>query len=113
MSDRNEIIPPPYGPKSYNQLHLTEGERGFYRGLAEDSGRRRKVAELVVPARTGAAFSVLREQLVRIECHEDAQVADLNLFNRDNPKEHFSSTQTRAVHGSHLTAGAKGAGHRR
>lgn len=103
MSD--ETAPPPYGMKSYDLLGMTEAERAFYRGLGQDRASRREVAELIVPARTGASFAVAQGQLVRIECHEDAQVADLNLFNRDNPREHFSSSLSRVVHGSHLTAG--------
>ena len=87
-----ETVPPPYGMKSYDLLEMTEAERAFYRGLGQDCASRRGVAELIVPARTGASFAVAQGQLVRIECHEDAQVADLNCFNGDNPREHFSSS---------------------
>jgi len=100
-----ESAPLPYGMKSYDKLQTTDAERAFYRDLIEHRASRRQVSELIVPGRAGAPFTVTRGQLLRIECHEDTQVADLNLFNRDNPREQFSSSQSRAVHGSHLTIG--------
>lgn len=98
-------VPEPKGPAGYDQLELTEAEREFYRTLAARTDGRRQVAALVVAPRTGASFLVGKGQFVRIECDTDAQVADFDVFNRDNPKEQFSSSLTRVIHGSHLTAG--------
>jgi uncharacterized protein len=100
-----EPVPLPYGMKSYEKLQMTDAERAFYRDLIQRRASRKQVSELIVPPRKGASFTVAQGQLVRIECHEDAQVADLNLFSRENPREQFSSSQSRAVHGSHLTKG--------
>jgi hypothetical protein len=97
--------PAPHPLKGYDQLELTEAERVFYRTLTEQTGYRRPVAALTVAPRIGASFIVLKGQIVRIECDTDSQVADFNIFNRDNPKEHFSSSQTRVIHGSHVTTG--------
>lgn len=96
---------PPYGPKSYALLQLTEDQRKFYRALADDASARTKAIDQVVPARTGQTFVVARSQILRVSCHEDSQVADLDVFNLDDPKEHLSATQSRSVHGSHLTTG--------
>lgn len=91
--------------RGYDRLQLDGDARRFYTRLAKDTASRTMVERLVIPARTGKAFTVERGRIVRIACHEDSQVADLNLFNRDSPKECFSSSKTRAVHGCHLTAG--------
>ncbi len=91
--------------RGYDRLRLDDDARRFYTRLAEDTASRTMVERLVIPARTGKAFTVERGRIVRIACHEDSQVADLDLFNRDNTKEHFSSSKTRSIHGCHLTTG--------
>ena len=105
MTTEPHVTPPPYGPKSYELLHLGEDELRYYKSLADNPALRSKVNEFVVPARTGKGFTVEKGQLLRIACHEDSQVADFDVFNRHNPKEQFSSSQSRAIHGSHLTTG--------
>lgn len=105
MAAGTTVTPPPYGPQSYALLHLSEDERRFYQRLAEDPALRGKVSDLVIPARTGKAFTVDKGQILRVACNEDTQVADFDVFNRDNPKEAFSASQSRAVHGTHLTTG--------
>jgi uncharacterized protein YcgI (DUF1989 family) len=101
----NGLTPVPPPVKGYSELDLTDVERAFYRTLADSTGARRVVAQQTVAPRVGASFIVPKGQLVRIECDADSQVADFDIFNRDNPKEHFSSSQTRVIHGSHVTAG--------
>jgi uncharacterized protein YcgI (DUF1989 family) len=64
----------------------------------------RLVDRLVVPPRTGRAFEVHQGQLLRIVLPEGAQVVDLNAFNLDDPRERFSSSETRQQ-GGHLTVG--------
>ena len=91
--------------KGHDSLGLSKDERKAYDELAANTADRKLVNELVIPGKTGKSFTVAQGQIVRITCHEDSQVADLNLFNRDSPKECFSSSKTRAVHGCHLTAG--------
>lgn len=103
MSD----IPPstPMSRKGYDELALKGNDRSFYDALANDKGRRRQLAEHTVVARTGGSFFVATGQLVRIACDTDGQVADFDVFNRNNPKECFSSSLTRVIHGTHLTTG--------
>jgi uncharacterized protein YcgI (DUF1989 family) len=105
MSSAERVTPPPYGLKSYELLHPTADRQRFYREIGENQALRRLARELLVAARTGKAFPVAKGQLLRVECHADAQVADFDVFNRENPKECFSSSTTRAIHGSHLTVG--------
>jgi hypothetical protein len=97
--------PTPLSRKGYDELALSGSDRKFYAELANDKGLRRQVAELTVAARTGGSFFVANGQLVRIACDTDGQVADFDVFSRDNPKEFFSSSLTRVIHGSHLTTG--------
>ena len=97
--------PPPYGPKAYETMQLGEDDRRRFAAIAELTARRAPDREIIVPARTGKAFAVRRGEVVRIECHQGSQVADLNVFSSDDPAEHFSSSQTRSVHGCHLTTG--------
>lgn len=82
-----------------------EDERRFYSRLASDSGSRTMVESFAIPARTGRGFIVENGRIMRLTCHEASQVADLDLFNRDNTNEQFSSSKTRVIHGCHLTTG--------
>jgi hypothetical protein len=59
---------------------------------------------LVVPPRTGKAFEVRQGQFLRIVLPQGPQVIDLNAFNLDDPRERFSSSETRHQ-GGHLTVG--------
>ena len=103
MSDTT--APKPLSRKGYDELAINDAERQFYAALASDRGVRRQIAEVTVAARTGGSFFVPKGQLVRIACDTDGQVADFDVFNRDNPKEYFSSSLTRVIHGTHLTTG--------
>ena len=105
MTSQERVTPAPYGPKGREMLLLTEAQQRFYRDIGENRTARKLARELIVKARTGRAFTVDQGQVLRVECHEDTQVADFDVFNRQNPKEHFSSSQTRSVHGSHMTVG--------
>jgi uncharacterized protein YcgI (DUF1989 family) len=64
----------------------------------------RLLDRVVVPPRAGKAFAVRQGQLLRIVLPEGAQVVDLNAFNLDDPRERFSSSETRQQ-GGHLTVG--------
>ena len=91
--------------RGYNQLQLDTEELKFYKQLAADTASRKITESFIIPARLGRGFAVQKGSILRLICHEDSQVADLNLFNRDNKKEHFSSSKTRTIHGCHLTTG--------
>jgi uncharacterized protein YcgI (DUF1989 family) len=64
-----------------------------------------KTHELIVPARDARTFRVARGQFVRIVSIEGPQVGDLNLWNADDLSERFFSGKTRAIHGTHVSAG--------
>ncbi len=66
-----------------------------------------KIDEVTVPAREAACFRVAAGQFFRITGVEGPQVGDLNLWNADDLAERFYSGKTRALHGTHLTTGAR------
>jgi uncharacterized protein len=66
-----------------------------------------QIAEVDVPAREAVAFRAPAGHFFRIYCPEGAQVGDLNLFNAKDPDERFYSGKTRALHGTHLSVGAR------
>ena len=64
-----------------------------------------QVAEVVVPAREARCFDVPAGHFFRITSIEGPQVGDLNLWNAHDLAERFYSGKTRALHGTHLSAG--------
>jgi len=98
-------IPEERTTRDHEALRLLGDTWRFYAELAAGAGARKTVATVEIPGRTGKAFVVAKGQVVRIACHNDSQVGDFDLFNRDNPGEHFSSSKTRVIHGCHLTTG--------
>lgn len=53
---------------------------------------------------TKQAWEVKAGQLFRIVCTEGPQVADVNFWALNNPKERFYASKTRQLHASHLKA---------
>ena len=66
-----------------------------------------KMAEVVVPPRDAATFTVPAGGFFRISSIEGPQVGDLNLWNADDLSERFYSGKTRALHGTHVTTGQR------
>lgn len=64
-------------------------------------------AKLIIPKARGRAFEVKKGQVFRLTCIDGSQVADMDVFNRKDFKEAFSSSFTRSVMGAHLTTGAQ------
>ncbi|MFN4154860.1 MAG: urea carboxylase-associated family protein [Paracoccaceae bacterium] len=64
-----------------------------------------QVAEVLVPAREARCFDVPAGHFFRITSVEGPQVGDLNLWNAHDLQERFYSGKTRALHGTHLSAG--------
>jgi len=79
-----------------------EVDRSFYARLAATEGRK-MVDRFVVPRRSGRAWPVRAGQLFRIVAEEGPQVADLNVWHLQNPRERFWASRTRQLHRSHLT----------
>jgi len=63
------------------------------------------VETLSVPPREARTFRVPAGHVFRIVSCEGPQVGDLNLWNAGDLDEHFFSGKTRALHGTHVTAG--------
>lgn len=72
--------------------------------LAARSGWTR-LTETRIPAREARCFEVPAGHFFRIVSVEGPQVGDLNLWNADDLGERFFSGKTRALHGTHLSAG--------
>jgi uncharacterized protein YcgI (DUF1989 family) len=64
-----------------------------------------KVATVLVPAREAVPFDVPAGHYFRITSVEGPQVGDLNLWSAADVAERFFSGKTRALHGTHLSAG--------
>jgi uncharacterized protein len=86
----------------YDPSVLPPLDAAFYERLR--SGMR-KTGETRVPPREGRCFRVEAGQFFRILSVEGPQVGDLNLWSADDLSERFFSGKTRALHGTHVTAG--------
>lgn len=64
-----------------------------------------QIAEVLVPAREARCFEVPAGHFFRISSVEGPQVGDLNLWSAADLGERFFSGKTRALHGTHLSAG--------
>ncbi|MFN7222853.1 MAG: urea carboxylase-associated family protein [Paracoccaceae bacterium] len=63
------------------------------------------VSEVMVPAREARCFDVPAGNFFRVVSVDGPQVGDLNLWNAHDLSERFYSGKTRALHGTHLSAG--------
>jgi uncharacterized protein YcgI (DUF1989 family) len=84
-------------------LRLNDQQRAAYLEIAKRPRQHRSTID--IPARTGKAFAVEKGQIVRVTCNEGPQVADVNVFGKDDPREKFWSIRTRIIGGSHLSVG--------
>src|SRR4029079_5017265 len=66
-----------------------------------------RTAAVIVPPREARSFRIPAGHFFRIVSIEGPQVGDLNLWSATDLGERFFSGKTRALHGSHLTAGAR------
>ncbi len=76
--------------------------RAFYDALANDEGRE-LVDKFVLPIRSGKAWKIPKGHLCRIVTIEGPQVADLNLWSLNDPRERFWASRTKQLHAAHLT----------
>ncbi len=87
--------------------HATAGgpldvDRDFYTAIAQDSGRQ-PVESFVIPMRSGRAWTVPAGHVCRIITIEGPQVADLNLWNANDPRERLWASRTRQLQAAHVT----------
>ena len=61
------------------------------------------VETVEVPIRTGRAWTVPAGHVFRIVAPEGPQVGDLNIWNRDNPRERLWASRTRQLQAAHVT----------
>lgn len=78
-------------------------DKAFYGRIAEDKRTRREVESLMVPIRSGRAWTVKAGQVFRIYTIDGPQVGDLNIWNLHNPRERFWASRTRQLQAAHLT----------
>ncbi len=82
-----------------------EVDRAFYGALtaARSPGKRSLVETFVIPIRSGRAWTVPAGHLFRIVTLEGPQVADLNIWNRHNPRERFWASRSRQLQAAHVS----------
>jgi uncharacterized protein YcgI (DUF1989 family) len=73
--------------------------------LFSDTADRETITEFVLPVRSGRAWDVPAGHVCRLSIIEGPQVVDLNLWSREDPREHFWAARTRQFYGAHLTTG--------
>jgi uncharacterized protein YcgI (DUF1989 family) len=78
-------------------------DRAFYDTIRARRPTFRLADELVIPKESGKGFIVRAGQAVQLVCVEGAQVADVDVFNLSDPKEHLWANQTLNREGAHLT----------
>jgi hypothetical protein len=83
---------------------LPKPDLELYRTARASAG---KTAEILIPPREAGCFRVPQGHFFRISSVDGPQVGDLNLWNADDLAERFYSGKSRALHGSHLTTGAR------
>jgi hypothetical protein len=77
-------------------------DKTFYQRIAESPGRA-LVESFTVPIRSGRAWTVPAGHVFRITTPEGPQVGDLNLWNRDNPRERLWASRTRQLQAAHVS----------
>lgn len=77
-------------------------DREFYSAIAADTGRE-QVDSFVIPIRSGRAWKVPAGHVCRIVTIEGPQVADLNLWNANDPRERLWASRTRQLQAAHVT----------
>ena len=90
-----------------DQIPPKKGSDALYQSLATlvPGGKATLSERLEIPARDAKSWVVKAGQLFRIICSHGPQVADMNCWSLENPKEHFYSSKTRQIHATHLTTG--------
>lgn len=58
-----------------------------------------------IPARDAVVINLPAKHILRLSVTHGSQVADINIWNANNPEERFYSSKTRQLAASHLTVG--------
>ena len=78
-------------------------DKDFYRRIATEQDSRELVESIVIPIRSGRAWTVPAGHVFRIVTIEGPQVADLNLWNLHNPRERMWASRTRQLQAAHVS----------
>ena len=78
-------------------------DKDFYAAIAASKDRRALVESIVVPIRSGRAWTVPAGHVFRIVTIDGPQVADLNLWNLHNPRERMWASRTRQLQRAHVS----------
>src|SRR5437763_4325281 len=77
----------------------------LYGPIGRETAGRTLVRSVVIPVRSGRAWTAPVGSVVRFSIIEGPQVLDLNLWNRHDPRERFWAARTRQFYGAHVTTG--------
>ena len=93
---------PAYMPASGSPL---AADPAVYGRIGDATATAMVVDELVIPVRSGRAWTVPAGHVCRLSTPEGPQVLDLNIWSRDDPRERFWAARTRQFYGAHVTTG--------
>lgn len=82
---------------------ILDVDTAFYHAISQQHDARTQVDSFVVPIRSGHAWEVKAGQVFRIVTIEGPQVADLNMWNRHNPRERMWASRTRQLQQAHVS----------
>ncbi len=78
-------------------------DKAFYNRLITRPETRTLVDKFVVPIRSGKAWEVPAGHVCRIVTIDGPQVADLNMWNRHDPRERMWASRTRQLQAAHVS----------
>lgn len=78
-------------------------DKDFYSNIAASKDQRILVDSIVVPIRSGKAWTVPAGHVFRIVTIEGPQVADFNMWSLHNPRERMWASRTRQLQQAHIS----------
>ncbi|WP_293769204.1 urea carboxylase-associated family protein [uncultured Corynebacterium sp.] len=79
-------------------------DKEFYSAIRDRAESQQEVKEsFIIPIRSGKAWEVPAGSVCRITTVEGPQVADMNFFNLNDPREHMWAARTRQLQSAHVT----------
>src|SRR5690625_4133769 len=78
-------------------------DRDLYQRIGAAQEGRELIDSFVIPIRSGRAWKVPAGHVCRIVTIEGPQVADLNLWNADDPRERMWASRTRQLQAAHVS----------
>ncbi|MEN8582757.1 DUF1989 domain-containing protein [Burkholderia sp. RS01] len=78
-------------------------DKNLYGRIGAETDSRTKVDSFTIPIRSGQAWRVPAGHVCRLLTVDGPQVADLNIWNSNNPRERFWAARTRQLQAAHVT----------